>query len=352
MKSKKSKKTKGSSKLVQFFKIFVILATSALICITTYFVYLTKQAEMAANNAYEQEGDRDSAKRQEVVNAATDNVSVLFIGIDDSEKRGQGAETSRSDALILATLNNKNKSIKLLSIPRDSYVYIPHVGYKDKITHAHSFGGTHASIETIEELFDIPIDYYVRLNFDAFVDVVDALGGVEVEVPYNIVEKDENDFPTVQLKEGLQLLDGRETLALARTRKADSDLERGKRQQEILKSIILKTASVSAVTKYDDIIEAVGDNMRTNMKFKEMKSFVAYLSSGIPYIETLNLTGYDSWEGGYYYMLDETSVQDTSEILKIHLGLTPSNYTNNTNGSSHAEPYNSASTTDSYSSSY
>ena len=351
MKSKKTNNKKSSSKLVQFFKIFVILATSALICITTYFVYLTKQAEMAANNAYEDIG-RNSSKRDEVVNAATDNVSVLFIGIDDSEKRGQGAESSRSDALILATLNNKNKTIKLLSIPRDSYVYIPYVGYKDKITHAHSFGETSASVETIEELFDIPIDYYVRLNFNAFIDVVDALDGVEVEVPYDILEKDENDFSTVQLKEGLQTLDGREALALARTRKADSDLERGKRQQEILKAIIYKAASVSALTKYDDVIEAVGDNMRTNMEFSEMKSFVAYLSSGVPSIETLNLDGSDSWEGGYYYILNEQSVQDTSDILKNHLGLTSSTYTIDTDDESNHAEQSQDSSNNTYNSSY
>lgn len=335
MKSKKSKIKKGSSKLILFLKIFVILATSALICVTTYFVYLSKQAEMAANNAYE-EINRNSSKREEVVNAATDNVSVLFIGVDDSEQRGQGADNSRSDALILATLNNKNKSIKLLSIPRDSYVYIPHVGHKDKITHAHAFGGTYASVETIEELFDIPIDYYVRLNFNAFIDVVDALDGIEVEVPYNILEKDEFDRNAVQLRQGLQQLDGREALALARTRKADSDLERGKRQQEILKAIILKSASVSAVTKYDDVIEAIGDNMRTNMTFGEMKSFITYLSSGVPNIETVNLEGTDSWEGGYYFMLNEQSVQDTADILKSHLGINSPNYTLESE-SSHAE---------------
>ena len=337
MKSKKTKTKKSSSKLVLFLKIFAILATSALICVTTYFVYLSKQAEQAANNSYE-ELQRDTPKREEVVDTAKDNVSVLFIGIDDSEKRNQGADNSLSDALILATLNNKEKSIKLLSIPRDSYVYIPHVGYKDKITHAHSFGGTYASIETIEEMLDVPIDYYVRLNFNAFIDVVDALGGVEVDVPYNILEKDENDQRTVQLTEGIQTLNGREALAFARTRKADSDLERGKRQQEVLKAIISQAASASAITKYDDVIEAVGDNMRTNMMFSEMKSFVAYLSSGMPTIETLNLEGTDSWEGGYYFILNEQSVEDASNALKMHLDLIPSNYTLESDESSQAEP--------------
>ena len=74
----------------------------------------------------------------------------------------------------------------------------------------------------VEELLDIPIDYYVKMNFNAFIDVVDALGGIEVEVPYDRLELDENDKYTIQLKKGLQHLDGEHALALARTRKLDT----------------------------------------------------------------------------------------------------------------------------------
>lgn len=307
------------SKFVTFLKISGILVTSALICIATYFVYLSKQAEIAADQSYE--AIEREAKREEKVETLEDNISILFVGVDDSEKRSEEADSSRSDALILATLNNKQKSIKLVSIPRDSYVYIPYVKHKDKITHAHAYGGTLASIETIEELFDVPIDYYVRMNFNAFIDVVDALGGVNVEVPYDILELDENDKRTVDLKEGYQLLNGREALALARTRKLDSDIERGKRQQEILKAIITKAATPTSLTKYDDVIEAVGDNMRTDMTFKEMKGLIGYLSQGVPQIESLYLEGTDSWEGGYYYILNEQSVIDTKQTLQSHLGV-------------------------------
>ena len=223
---------------------------------------------------------------------------------------------------MLATLNNKTKTIKLLSIPRDSYVYIPYVGYEDKINHAHAYGGTLASIETIEELLDIPVDYYVRMNFNAFIEVIDALGGIEAEVPYAMLEKDEFDRKTISLQPGLQTLNGQEALALARTRKQDTDVERGKRQQEILKAIITKVASVSSLTKYDDVIEAIGDNMKTNMTFKEMKSFISYLSDGVPRIDSLTLQGYDDMSTGvYYYRLDEESFEETQYILKSHLGI-------------------------------
>ncbi|MEO4054161.1 LCP family protein [Solibacillus sp. CAU 1738] len=323
MKRTYQNKKKGS-RFSLILKICLILATSVLICASAYGMYLTKKAEHAVDQAYEAVENRDvSVKREAKVEPVQDNVSILFVGIDDSETRGQG-EGSRSDALILATLNNKTKTVKLVSIPRDSYVYIPYVGYEDKITHAHAYGGTLATIETVEELFDIPVDYYVRMNFDAFIDVVDALGGIEVEVPYAMLEKDEFDRNTINLQPGLQQLDGREALALARTRKKDNDIERGKRQQEILKAIAKQAASVSSITKYDDLIEAVGNNMKTDMTFKEMKGFFSYLTQGVPRIDTLTLLGdNDMSTGVYYYKLDEQSLSETQHILKSHLGLIP-----------------------------
>lgn len=323
--AKKSTKQKGSSKIKLFFKVSLLLTLSFAICATAYGVYLTKQAEHAVNNAYEEIEERKIPEKREVkVEPAQDNVSVLILGVDDSEKRNQGADNSRTDALLLATLNNKTKTVKLVSIPRDSYVYIPHIGYKDKINHAHARGGTLATLETVEELFDVPIDYYVRVNFNAFIDIVDALGGIEAEVPYRMLEKDEFDRNTVNLQPGLQTLNGREALALARTRKQDSDIERGKRQQEIIKAIATKAASVTSITKYDDILSAVGSNMKTDMSFNEMKAFFTYLTNGMPRIDTLTLEGYDDMSTGvYYYQLNEENVKEVSHILNSHLGLTP-----------------------------
>ena len=331
MKKLNTKKRK-SSKFSLIIKISLLLAASLLICATAYGVYITKQAEYAANEAFEAlEGRNTPNSSDEKAKPVNENVSILFVGVDDSENRGQGSENSRSDALILATLNNTTKTIKMLSIPRDSYVHIPKVGYKDKITHAHALGGTLTTIETVEELFDIPVNYYVRMNFNAFIDVVDALGGIEAEVPYALHEKDEFDRNTVNLQPGIQHLNGRQALALARTRKLDSDIERGKRQQEILTAIIKQVASVGSITKYDDVIKAVGNNMKTDMTFDEMKSFLSYLSQGMPRIDYLTLDGSDDMSTGvYYYQLDENSVEEVKNTLQNHLGLkeSPSSLTN------------------------
>lgn len=311
------------SKKSLIIKISLMLVASLLISLTAYGVYLHKKAEIAADNAFEEIKDRDKSDyRDKAVKPINDNVSILFIGIDDSEERGQGDGNSRTDALMLATLNNTSKTVKLVSIPRDSLVYIPEVGYEDKINHAHAYGGTRSSIETVEELLEVPVDYYVKMNFNAFIDVVNALGGIEAEVPYTILEKDANDNNKIQLSAGLQHLSGEEALALARTRMRDNDIERGKRQQMILQSIMKEAASASSFTKYGDVIDAVGDNMKTDMTFDEMKSFFNYIKGGAPRVDTLTLAGYDDMSTGiYYWLLDQESLDETRDILKSHLGL-------------------------------
>lgn len=330
----RTKKTRKSSKLSLILKVLAILTASFLISLSAYGVYIAKKAEHAANQSFEElEERKNSPKRETKAEVKNDNISILFIGVDDSSKRGQGSEHSRSDALLLATLNKRDKTVKLVSIPRDSYVYIPEIDKKDKINHAHAFGGTLASIETVEELFDIPVDYYVRMNFNAFIDVVDALGGIDVDVniPYAFYEKDENDRKTIYLQPGFHHLNGREALALARTRKHDTDVARGQRQQDIIKAIADKALSVSAITKYDEVLMAIGDNMKTNLTFDDMKSFFTYFSGGMPQIDNLTLQGDDDRINGiYYYILDEESLEETKQILKSHLELIPqsSNLTN------------------------
>ena len=318
---KKKKKEKESGGCL--WKILLVVLILLLAFGGGYIYYLFHSGKKAAENAYVEDSRTKSELRDESVQPLTDNISIMIVGIDDSEKRSQGEGNSRSDALLVATLNNKDKSIKLISIPRDSYVYIPTVGYKDKITHAHAYGGIDATRETVEGLLNVPIDYYFRVNFDAFIEIVDALGGVTVDVPYEINELDENDKRTVHLMPGTQEVNGREALALARTRHQDSDVERGKRQQMILEAIASKATSVTSFTKYDKVLAAVGNNMQTDMTFDEMKSLFAYLQNGMPDIDSLSLKGSDDMSSGiYYYLLQDDSLLETRQTLQKHLGLT------------------------------
>lgn len=316
-KVKKRKKKRKKLRLLLIPLFVLILGT------TVYGANLYLKAQHVFNKSFtpvDASGKRDTA-----VNPLEDNFSMLFIGVDDSQHRDQQGH-SRSDALILATFNKEQKSIKMLSIPRDSYVYIPAKGVETKINAAHAAGGPKATMDTLENLLDIPVDYYVRMNFNAFTEVVDTLGGIEANVPYPITESDSGDHKgAIHLEPGLQTLNGEQALALARTRKHDSDIQRGERQQEILKAILKKATSAGAVTKYSSVMEAVGDNMTTNLQFSQLKGFINYMTSdnGVN-IETVKLKGSDSYIGGvYYYQLDPTSVDEVKYILQSHLNLAP-----------------------------
>lgn len=324
---------------------FIIIPLILLLSVGGFATYLYVKAESALSKSHVDDGREKSALREQMVDPKIDNVSILLMGVDSNEKRRDNNESQLTDTLILATFNKDDNSVKLLTIPRDSYVYVPEVDRNTKITHAHAYGGPSATVDTVENLFDIPVDYWMKINFDAFIEVVDALNGVEVEVPYELYESDSNDKrDAIHLLPGMQLLDGEQALALARTRKQDNDVERGKRQQEIIKAAMKKATSISSVLKIDNIIDAVGDNMKTNMKFSDLKSFIAYgLGDNGLDMDFLTIDGYDYQpDGTYYYQLEEESIADTSEILKKQLGLennTSDNVENNAEDS-YEEPSN------------
>lgn len=324
--NRKNYRNKKNSKQRTLMKALITLALSTLICGSAYGIYLVKKAENAANSAFETaDGRNKSELREEKVEPLHDNISILFIGVDSSEQRGNNEGNTRSDALVLATLNNEDKSVKLVSIPRDTYTYIPYIEREDKITHAYAYNGPSSTIDSVENLLDIPVDYYVRMNFDAFIDVVDALDGITVDVPYDLKEQDENDQKdAITLEEGVQTLNGSEALALARTRHYDNDIERGKRQQMIIESIMDKVLSATSLTKYGDVIDAVGDNMKTDLTFTDMQSFFEYAKDGKPSVEALTVEGYDDMSTGvYYWQLDKESLIEVQDILQSHLGLKP-----------------------------
>ncbi|MBU5465348.1 LCP family protein [Virgibacillus sp. MSJ-26] len=320
------KKKRKLRKRVFFVLIPLVVFLSAL----GYAAYLYMQADSVLSDAYDDSGKEKSDLREKIVDPKFDNVSVLIMGVDSSEKR-ENADTSRTDTMMVATLNKEDNSVNLLSIPRDSYVYIPEVGRESKINHAHAYGGTDAARETVENLLDIPIDYYVKVNFEAFIDVVDAIDGIDFDVPYEFQEQDSKDKANaIHLLAGEQKLDGEEALALARTRKKDNDVERGKRQQEIIKAIMDKSTSLSSILKFDDIIRAVGSNMSTNMSPSEVKSFVSYGTKGNLDINTLTLEGNDYQPGStYYWQIDELALEDTKKTLQEHLDYRSTTLTDN-----------------------
>lgn len=295
---------------------------------TVYGIFIVNKAKEVVAQAYTPieigAGDK-SAKRANVVKPLTDSISILVMGVDESDERAAAyGEAIRTDALLLLTLNKDDKSVKLLSIPRDSRVYIPSRDRKDKITHAHVFGGVESTVQTVENFLDIPVDYYVKFNFKSFIKIVDSLGGIDLDVPVDFSEQDSKGKKNaIHLKKGYQHLNGEEALALSRTRHIDSDLMRGQRQQIVFEAIIQKAMSFQSINKLSGLLDAINNNFTTNLTFDNMTSIAMNMMNTTLQLEKLQIEGEDKYiDGVYYYEPSKDSVQSISLSLKSHLGLT------------------------------
>ena len=206
--------------------------------------------------------------------------NVYVSGIDTY---GPISSVSRSDVNILMTVNQDSKKILLTTTPRDSYVPIADGGnnQKDKLTHAGIYG-VDSSIHTLENLYGVDINYYVRLNFTSFLKLIDLLGGVDV---YNDQEFTSRHgkfhFPV-----GKVHLNSEQALGFVRERYslADGDRDRGRNQQKVIVAIIQKLTSTEALKNYSDIIQGLQDSLQTNMPIETMMDLVnAQLESGGSY---------------------------------------------------------------------
>lgn len=206
--------------------------------------------------------------------------TVLVMGIDSTASTLSKNATGNGDALMMVTFNPKTLNATIFSIPRDTYVPIAcfENQKENKITHA-AWNGESCMIKTIENFTGINIDYYVKINFQGVVKLVEALNGISVDVPLDFCEsnskrstKNEN---LICLKKGIRTLNGEEALALARHRKTltTGDLQRGVNQQLVVQGILNKLKSVKSANQMLNILDTVSQNMDTNFTTKQILSF-------------------------------------------------------------------------------
>ncbi|MBM7839874.1 LCP family protein required for cell wall assembly [Alkalihalobacillus xiaoxiensis] len=311
-------------------KVLLTVSAVALVLLGSGAFYMYNQLSETATGAYQglDRGDK-SERRTEPVDIGKDNFSMLLLGSDYRE--GDGGE--RTDTMIVATFNKEEGSILLTSIPRDTYTKI--VGYRDgefydKINHANAFGGIDMAIDTVENLLDIPIDHYALLRFDGLVDVINALDGITVDVTYEFEFKEKSRNVDFVFTEGPTQMDGEKALAYARERKSAAgggDKGRGIRQQQVIEAIIDRVASFSSITRFDDVFDAIGNNMQLDLSFANLLSLHGYASS-INSIESqqLQTTGdrrLDTYGNSIWYEdYDEDGLLEIQTAIKEHLGLT------------------------------
>ncbi|TCI77917.1 LytR family transcriptional regulator [Exiguobacterium sp. SH0S1] len=237
------------------------------------------------------------------------SVSVLLLGIDRRR-----SEQGRSDSMIVMTLNPETNEGAMLSIPRDTLTEIVGRGVRDKINHAYAFGGAEMAMDSVEALLDIPIDYVVETDMDAFTEIVDTLGGITVTNNFAF-STDGYRFPVGEVE-----LDGESALSYTRMRYEDpnGDFGRQERQRAVVTAIVEKGRSDFSVDTVTRLLDVAGNHAKTNIEFNELVTLSTDYMNSFRNASTLRIEGTGGVEsdGIYYWNPDSASLADVQNELK------------------------------------
>ncbi len=264
------------------------------------------------------------ANKNDKVNVLKEPFNIYITGND---QYGKITNTGRSDVNMVATVNVKEGKVLFTSIPRDYYVDLAGKNAKDKLTHAGIYG-VDSSIKTIEELLDTKINYYLKINFSSVEEIVDILGGIEVDSELDFVSVEGYHF-----KKGLNKLDGKKALAFVRERYAfngmGGDRIRGEHQIQVIRKLVDKATNPKILAKYQSVLKSVENNFTTDFSEKNISKIVKnQLNKKTKWqIESYNLEGTDGRELTYSYpskslyvmIPDEDSVKEAQNKIKEFL---------------------------------
>lgn len=297
------------------------------------------------------EKNEKAAKKQSTSDKTLNEpFTLLIMGVDSSSSSLKKSNSFNGDTLMLITFNPNTMNATILSIPRDTRVPIvcTKSKAKNKINSTGAYGADCVK-DTITNFTGIEIDYWVKVNFQGVISLVNALGGIEVDIPYAFCESNsQRKFGnnTIYLEKGLQTLNGEQTLAFARNRHpwpqycgkkysnyTSNDFIRGQNQQQIIKAVVNKLKNIKSLSQIYDILDIVGDNIDTNVDkdtmitgFDTFKNII-FNSKNInsdDFIGTqrLYLSGYDNTINGiYYFEYYKQSLNEIVDAMEINLEL-------------------------------
>ncbi len=242
-----------------FFALFLVFAVAIGFGLNFYLEHdHQKKMEENAENEIENLEDLDPNSKE--------RVNILVLGVDYLNTKDIKSEASiRTDTIMLFSYNPKTETAFLLSIPRDSRV--PVNGELDKINHAHAYGGVDLSIKTISEFLGQPIHHYVKVDYNAVTEIVDAVGGVEVDIPNDM----HNDLEKIHFKKGTQTINGQQAVKYLRYRGyANADIARIGVQQDFIKRLSQKILSPGMIIQMPRFVEIMNKNIETDMSKKQL----------------------------------------------------------------------------------
>ena len=262
------RKKKKSKPWKMLLLIIGILLIAIIVTATAIGLKVYNDVKGAADDVHESIDRVEPSKRpteDSVDLEEQDSFSVLLLGVDTGAL-GR-TEQGRSDSIMVATVNPSKKTSTLISVPRDIYTESVGHGTSDKLNHAYAFGGAAMSIASVENLLDVPIDHYIQINMEGIANLVDAVGGVEVQ------NKIDFTYEETHFSIGPVMLDGETALKYSRMRYDDpnGDFGRQGRQRMVIEAIVKKALTIDNMTKYQAILDAVSTNMKTDLTWEQMK---------------------------------------------------------------------------------
>ncbi len=291
---------------------FVVLAATF---ITLAGVYI--RARLAkVENVIHQEVETVNLREKEIKD--NDSFSVLLLGIDNGAY-GRGTEVGRSDTMLVVTVNEKLGKTTIVSIPRDSYTEIIGYGTNDKINHAYAFGQEKMSINSVQNMLNLPIDYYVTVDMGGLMGLVDAVGGLDITPVLTFTYEGES------FTEGEDRhVDGEAALRYARMRYDDpeGDMGRQKRQQYVIQKLVEKLLNITSVTRYEEILKTLENSVRTNFTLDKLLSIKNNYPKALKNFESDKISGSGTMIGGvYYFVVPEEERLRISNVLRESLDL-------------------------------
>lgn len=309
--------SRGRRKKGRFLRYFFItlltLITIAALVVGFFYFRLRASFEQFQNKEVVEKIEK---VREETVAIGKDPISILVLGIDTGEY--ERTEVGRSDIMMVVTINPETKKATMTSIPRDTYAEIVGHGDFDKINHAYAFGGVSMSVNSVQKLLDIPIDYFLSIDMGGFTRIVDQLGGLTI-TPIETFEQEGFFF-----EEGVtQNMDGATALQYIRNRFLDSgDYGRQERSRQVLSALAQKAVSLNSVTSLPSMLGILEDNVETNITFDEIQSLIGDAVQISKNLEILPLSGSgETIDGIYYEKLDEKILSEIVAKMKANLDI-------------------------------
>jgi len=215
-----------------------------------------------------------TTEQKEELLTAKDKATIMIMGVDE-----RSDDVGRSDTLMVATIDPARKEAALLSIPRDTRVAIPRNGY-DKINAAYAYGGEQLTQRTVEDFLGIRIDHYIIVNIHAFQKIVDAIGGIDIDVEKRMYYEDPWDDDgglIIDLRPGMQHMDGKTAVTYVRYRDEEGDIGRVKRQQKFMRACMDAVTTPAILPRLPGIIASVIDSVKTDLSVRQMLEFIGTL---------------------------------------------------------------------------